>query len=157
MSKRTPGQMFLEPVLFVCAVFLISCFTVKLMSKVEPAMVFRNLVFVEAGPLKARQTVHLSFDYDKRADCAPPHGSGDFYFRIYSRDPDGSYRHFIRVDVGNAALEAAGQDLHATIDIDLPDLVSGVYALAVRGVFQCEGEWTSQTINPEALPFRIGV
>jgi hypothetical protein len=107
------------------------------------------------SPVKSGEIAQIAYDYDKREDCYPPRGYGDFYFRIYEQAADGRYLNFVRLETGLNSVEPPGLDQHAVNSIRLPTLKPGKYALQFRAMFQCEGERDPQFIVPKPIPFVI--
>jgi hypothetical protein len=118
---------------------------------VEPAMVLRDLTLIHPQ-IRQGETLELMYSYDKRAECSPPDGEGEFLFKVY----DSSYIHRLNAGWVVDGLKS-GVNLGPIITTlpKLPDLTPGHYKLGMRGVFVCQGERDPQIITTQKLPFEV--
>lgn len=118
---------------------------------VKPAMAFHDIK-LRTPIIRNGDPLELTYSYDKRAECSPPDGEGEFLFKIYQ----GAI--IKRVADGLLVDElASGVNLGPVVTTlpKLPDLLPGSYKLGMRGVFVCVGERDAQIITPEKLSFEV--
>lgn len=158
IAKQTIGTITAEfSIVVAVAAFvssIVSAITVDRAIHVAPAMTFRDIAVVNS-PIKQGEPAVVSYEYDKRADCYPPKGDGDFYYRVYTQDLDGKFRLFHRLERGLNSQEPPGDRLKALNSVPLPLLPPGQYALTFRAKFKCAGETEEQDITTDKIPLII--
>lgn len=118
---------------------------------VEPAMAFHGLE-IRNPKIHDGEALQISYRYDKRAECSPPDGEGEFLFKVY----DGAI--ITRLNSGLMVDDIpSGYGLGPMITTlpPLPQLRPGKYKLGMRGVFVCMGERDAQIITPAKLAFEV--